>query len=203
MRELAQALPEGDFRREAEIALQGGRVRVGRRHIARLHGDELLVRLEIVVRRQDARRQQLLLQDLDEVQQVLRLAATDVVNRIRRHRQTVLALAARGSLGHHAHDTFHDIIHIREIATAISVVVDLDRLAGQQLVGEAEIGHVRPPGGAIDREETQARRRDIVQLAVAMRHQLVALLRRRIEAHRIIHPVFHAERNFFITTVNT
>ena len=136
---------------------------------------------EVVVGRQNACRQQFFLQDLNEIQQILRLATADVVDGVRRNGQAVLAYTAGRCAAHHPHNPFHNVIDIGEIAAAIAVVVDLDCLADQQLVGEAKIGHIRTPGRTIHRKEAQARRRNVIELAVAMRHQLIALLRSRIE----------------------
>ena len=49
--ELAEAFAEGNLGGEAEVALKGGGIGVGGGDIARLHGDKLLVRLEVVVGR--------------------------------------------------------------------------------------------------------------------------------------------------------
>ena len=54
---------------------------------------------------------------------------------------------------HHANDTFYNIIYIRKVPTAVSVVEDLNGLTCQQLVGETEVGHVRTTGGTINGEE--------------------------------------------------
>ena len=132
--------------------------------------------LKVVVGRQHAGADQLFLQYPHEVQQVLRLATTNVVHPVGRHGQTVLALAAFGRASHHPHYAFNDVINISEVATAVAVVVYLYGLASQELIGEAEIGHVGPASRPIDGEEPQTRGRDIVQLAVAVGKEFVALL---------------------------
>ena len=160
------------------------------------------MRLEIVILGQDAGPDELFLQDIHEVQKVLGLAAADVVDGIRRDRQAILTLLASRRSGHHSHDSLHDVVHVGEVPAAVAVVVDLDRLAGEQLVREAEICHIRPPGGAIHREKPEARRGNIIQLAVAVGHQLIALLGSGVEAHRVVHTVVRAERDLLVAAVD-
>ena len=159
--------------------------------------------LEIVVLGEHASSDKFLLEDVDKVQQVLRLAAADVVNRIRRNGKTVLAGLLFRGFAHDADDAFHDVIDIGEITTAVAVVVDLDGLAFQQFVREAEIGHVRAACGSVDGEETKACGRDIVEFGIAVGEEFVALLGGRIQANRIIHPVVRAERDFLVASVDT
>jgi len=160
------------------------------------------MRLEVVVGGEDAGADEFLLEDVDEVQQVLELAAADVVDSIRRDGKAVLADLLFRGLAHHPDDAFHDVIDIGEIAAAVAVVVDLDGLALEQFVREAEIGHIRTAGGAVDGEEAEARGRDVVQLGIAVGEELVALLGGRVQAHGIVHPVVRAERNFLVAAVD-
>ena len=158
--------------------------------------------LEVVVRGEHAGADEFLLEDVDEVQQVLGLAAADVVDGIRGDGQAVLAGPLFRGLAHHPDDAFHDVVDIGEIAAAVAVVVDLDGLAFEQLVREAEIGHVRTACGAVDGEETEARRRDVVQFGIAVGEEFVALLGSRVQAHGIVHPVVRAEGHLLVTAVH-
>ncbi len=158
--------------------------------------------IKVVVLGKHSSSDEFLLEDIDKVQQVLGLAAADVVDGIRRDGKSVLAVLLFRGFAHDPDDAFHDVVDIGEIPSAVTVVVDLDGLAFQQFVREAEIGHVRTPGRSIDGEEAEARGRDIVKLGIAMSEELVALLGRRIQAHRIIHPIVRAERDFLVTTVD-
>ena len=67
-------------------------------------------------------------------------------------------------MGHHPHNAFHDVVNVCEVAAAVAVIIDLNGLTTQQLVGEAEVGHIRPTGRAIDGEEAQAGAGDVVKL---------------------------------------
>ena len=158
--------------------------------------------LEVIVRGEHTGPDEFLLEDIDKVQQVLGLAAADVVDGIRRDGKPVLTGLLFRGLAHDPDDAFHDVIDIGEIPSAVAVVVNLDSLTFQQLVRESEIGHIRTPGRTVDGEEAKARGRDIVKLGIAMGEELVALLGRRIQAHRIIHPVVRAERNLFVSAVH-
>ena len=119
--------------------------------------------LKVVVLGEHSGADEFLLEDIDKVQQVLGLAAADVVDGIRRDRKSVLAGLLFRGFAHDPDDAFHDVIDICEIPAAVAVVVDLDGLALQQFVRESEIGHVRTPCGAVDGEEAEARGRNIVK----------------------------------------
>ena len=158
--------------------------------------------VEVVVLGEHSGSDEFLLEDIDKVQQVLGLAAANVVDGIRRDGKSVLAGLLFGSFAHDPDDAFHDVIDIGEIATAVAVVVDLDGLAFQQFVRESEIGHVRTPCRAVDGEEAEARGRDIIKFGIAVGEELIALLGCRIQAHRIIHSVVRAERDFLVAAVD-
>ncbi len=66
---------------------------------------------------------QFLLQRLHKVQEVLKLAATDVIDIIRRYRQTVLASLLLLCFLHHTANTFHNVIHAGEVPAAAAIVV--------------------------------------------------------------------------------
>ena len=84
-----------------------------------------------------------------------------------------------------AHDAFHNVVYIGKVAQHVAIVEHLDGPVVQDGIRKEERRHVRPPPGAVDREEAQACRGDAVELAVGMGHQFVRLLRGRIEAHRM------------------
>ena len=145
---------------------------------------------------------QLLGEDLDEVQKVLRVAVADVVYGVGRNGQAVLSVFLfRGAL-HHPQDALHNVIYIGEVPLAVAVVEDLDGLALAQLVGKAEIGHVRPAGGTVDGEEPQTGGGDIVELGVGVGHELVALFGGGIEGDRVIHLVLGGVGDLFVGAVD-
>lgn len=174
--EAAEAFAEGGGGAEGEGELEGGGVGVGDGDVAGLHRHELLVGLEVVVGGEDAGGDELFLEDADEVEEVLGVAVADVVDFVGRYGQTVLTGAAFGGFLHHADHALDDIVDVGEVAFAVAVVEDFDGLAAEQFVSEAEIGHVGTSGGAVDGEEAQAGRGDVVEFGVCVRHQLVALL---------------------------
>lgn len=158
--------------------------------------------LEIVVGRQDTGTDQFLLENRHEIQKILRRVIADVIYLVRGNRKSVLpVLLLRGML-HDTHNSLHDVIDIGEVAFAVAVVEDLDSLAFTKFVGEAEIRHVWTAGRTIDRKETETCGRDIVELRIGMGHELVALLGRGIEAHRIVHLVICRIRHLLVTAVN-
>lgn len=158
--------------------------------------------LEIVVGRQDAGTYQFLLENRHEIQKILRRVVAYVIYLVRRNRKAVLTVLLLWGMSHDTHYTFHDVVNIGKVAFAVAVVEDLDGLAFTEFVGESEICHVRTSCGAIDRKETETCGRDIVELRVSMGHELVALLGRSVEAHRIVHLVISRIRHLLIAAVN-
>lgn len=158
--------------------------------------------VEVVVLRQDAGANQFFLQNVYKVQQVLRLTATDVVHLVGRDGEAVFAGLLLGGFAHHSHDAFHYIIHVCEVPAAVAVVVDLDGFTLQQFVGEAEVGHIRTTRRTIDGEEAQTRTGDVVELAVAVGHQFVALLGGGIEADGVIYIIVGREGDLLVAAID-
>lgn len=148
----------------AEIALERRGVGVGNGNVAGLHGNELLVSLEVIVSGQHALLHQHALQRVDKVEQVLGVRVADVVDAVRGEGQPVLAHLNFGGGVHDALHAFDDVVDVGEVAAAITHVEDLDRIAAAKLLGEAKVGHIRPAHGAVHGEEAQAGRRDGVEL---------------------------------------
>ena len=132
---------------------------------------------------------QLFLQDGHEVEEVFGGVVADVIHLVRWDGQSVFTVLFLRGVLHDTHNTFYDIIYKSEVALAVAVVENLDSLAFHQFVGEAEVSHVGTAGGAIDGEEAQAGRGDVVELRVGMGHQLVALLRSGVEAYGVVYLV--------------
>ena len=158
--------------------------------------------LEIIVCRKHTGSEQFLLKDGHELEKVLRIAVTDIVNSIRRDRQTVLTCLLCRSLLHDTDHTLYDIIYISKVALAVSVIEDLYLVTLHKLVGESEVGHIRASGRSIYSKETQTGRWDVVKLAVGMGHQLIALLSSGIEGHRIVHLVVSRVRHLLVRAIN-
>ncbi len=160
------------------------------------------MRLEVVVFGQHTSTDEFLLQGLNEVQQVLRLPTPDIVHLIGRYRQAVFAIALRGGFGHHSYDALHNVTDVSGVAAAVAVVIDLDGVATQQLVGKRKVAHVGTASGTIDREEPQARGGDVVELAVAVGEEFVALLGGGIEGDVVVHTVVHTEGDFLVAAID-
>jgi hypothetical protein len=95
----------------------------------------------------------------------------------------------RSRLVKQANQALDDVVDIGEITHHLAVVEHLDWLACQHCLGEQKQSHIRPAPRPIHREKTQARGKPPVEVAVGVGHQLIGLLARRIEAHRMIHPL--------------
>ena len=106
----SKPLANADFGPEIVIPLKGPGIREGHGHIPRLHAYQLPMPLEVVILREYTRAHQFLLKYADEVQQVLRLAAADVVHRIGRNRQAVRSVPLFRRSPHDADDALHDVV---------------------------------------------------------------------------------------------
>lgn len=145
--------------------------------------------IEVIILGEHTSTHQLFLQDGHEVKEIFGGVVTDVIYLVRWDGQSVLAVLLLGGVLHDAHHSLHDVVDIGEVALAVAIVENLDGLAFHQFVGEAEVSHIGTAGGAIDGEEAQAGRGDVVELRVGMGHQLVALLRGGVEAHGVVYLV--------------
>ena len=160
------------------------------------------MRLEVVIGGEHLRADELFLEYRHEVEQVFRVVIADVVDLVRRERETVFAVLLFGGVLHHAHDAFDNVIDVGKVALALAVVENLDGLAGLELVGEAEVGHVRAACGAIDGKEAEAGARDVVELAVGVGHELVALLGGGVQRDWIVDLVVGGIRNLLVAAVH-
>lgn len=200
--EAAQAFADGDGGAEAVVAFEGFAVGVGDGNVAGLHGDEPPMGFKVVIGRQDARADKLFLQGGDVIEQILRRAAADVVDRIGRQRKSVLAGCLFRRALHDAQNALDDVIDIGKVALAVAVIEDVDRLPRDELLRCRVIKHIRSAGRSVDREKPQPRGRDVVELRIAVCQQLVALFCCSVKGYRIVHLVVGAERNLFIAAVH-
>ena len=157
---------------------------------------------KVIVFRENSCTYQLFLQDGHEVKEVFRGVVTDVVHLVRWYGQSVLAVPLLGGVLHDAHHSLHNVVNIGEVALAVAIIENLDGFAFHQFVGEAEVSHVGTTGGAIDGEEAQAGRGDVVELRVGMGHQLVALLRGGVEAHGVVYLVVCRIGHFLVAAID-
>ena len=199
---MAEAFTQGDLRSEGKVALEGGGVSISDRNITGLHGDELLVGLEVEILREDTRTHELFLEDGNEIEEVLGLATTYIIYRIRGNGQAILSLLTLRCALHHTDDTLDNVINIGEVALAVAVVVDLNGLALEQLVRKTEIGHVWTSCRAINREEAQTCGGDVIELGIAVGHEFVGLLGGCVKGDGVIHAVIGRERDFLVAAVD-
>jgi len=157
---------------------------------------------EVVIGGEDMRAYELFLEDRHEVEQIFRVVVADVVDLVRREGEAVFAVLLFGGVLHHAHDAFDDVIDECEVALAFAVVENLDGLAGFELVGEAEVGHVRAACGAVDGKEAKSGARDVVELAVGVCHKLVALFGGGVQRDRIVDFVVGGVRYLLVAAVH-
>ena len=160
------------------------------------------MRFEVVIGREHFGADEFFLQDGHKIEQIFRVVVADVVDLVRREREAVFAVFLFGGMLHHADDAFDDVIDVGEVALAFAVVENLDGLAGLELVGEAEVGHVRTTCGTVNGKESQSRAWDVVELAVGMCHELVAFLCGCVQRYRIVHFVIGGVGDFLVAAVD-
>ena len=148
--------------------------------------------LKIIVSRKDSSCQQLVLEYLDKVQEILGRVIANVVHLIRWYWQSVFACCLFWCMLHDANYSLDNVINVCEVAFAVAIIENLDGFAFHQFVGKTEVCHVRATGWTINGEETETCAGDVVELAVGVRHKLVALLRGGIEADGVIDLIFRA-----------
>ena len=197
-----QAFSQAGIGLEAKVLLQWGCVCIGHGHVTRLHGHEFLVSLKVIILGEHAGTEQFFLQDGHEVEEVFGRVVADVVHLVRWDGESVLAVLLLRGVLHDAHHSFHNVVDIGEVALAVAIVEYLDGLAFHQFVGETEVCHVGTTCRAIDGEEAQAGRGDVVELRVGMGHKLVALLGGGVEAYGVVHLVVCRIRHFLVATID-
>ena len=203
MGEVAETFAEGNFRGESEVALEGGGVCVGGRDVAWLHGDKFFVGFEVVVLGENTGVEEFFLKDLDEVEEAFGLPSADVINGIGRDGETILTEFALRCTFHDTEDALDDVINIGEVAAAITVVEDLDGIAFEEFISEAEVCHIGTTSRTVNGEEAETRGGDIVEFAVAVSKEFVALLGCCIETDGVVYPIVGAERYFLVAAVDT
>ena len=145
---------------------------------------------------------QLLLQDVHKLQQILRMAVSNVVNCIWWNRKPILShLFLWGSLHHPLH-TLYNVIHISKITLTVSIIENLNGLIITKFIGKSKICHIRTTGRSIHNKETKSCRRNIIKLRICMSHQLIRLLSCRIKRNRIIHFILCGIRHLLIRTID-
>ena len=131
------------------------------------------------------------------------MVVADVVDFVGRQRESVFAVLLFGGVLHDADDAFDDVIDVGKVAFAFAVVEYLDGLAGFKLVGEAEVGHVGATGGTVDGKEAQPCAGDVVELAVGVGHELVALLGGVVQGNRVVHFVVGGVGDLLVAAIDT
>ncbi len=119
--ELPQTSSQTCTRLIPEITLQCACICIGHRHITRLHWNEFFVCFKVIIFRQHFCPNQFFLQNLYEIQKVLRILIANVVDCIRRNWQTIFSISAFRCALHDTNNTFHNIVHISKVTLAVAM----------------------------------------------------------------------------------
>src|SRR5579883_2871741 len=82
------------------------------------------------------------------------------------------------------------------------MIENTNRLAGENGLGEEPRRHIGPAPRPIDGKEAQARARYPIEMRVAVSHQLVGLLGRRIKRLRRVHAILDGEGQFGVPAID-
>src|SRR3569623_1828296 len=183
---------------EADVMHQGIDVGVGGGHVALLQRYHVFFRFFT----------QALLDPLDVMHELHGLVVADVVEPIGRAAAGGVGRIAapvrirRGDFIARAHHAFDDVVDVGEVALVLAVVVDVDGLAFEDVLGELEQRHVGPAPRTVHGEEAQSRGGQAVEMAVGVRHQLVRFLGGGVEAHGVVDVVMHREGHISVRAVH-
>ena len=131
---------------------------------------------KVIVLRKHSCTYKLFLEDGYKVKEVFGRVVADVVYLIWRDRKTVLTILLLWSMLHDTDYSFYNVIDKSKVALAVAIIENLDCITFNKLIGETEVCHIWTTSWTIYCEETQACRRNVIELAVGMSHKLVALL---------------------------
>ena len=133
--------------------------------------------------------------------QLHRVVVADVVDAVRRRAGGRVGAVripvgvGRGDVIAGADHPFHDVVDVREVAAHPAVVEHVNRLPLENGFCEQEHRHVGASPRPVHREEAQAGGGEPIQMAVRVRHELVRLLRGRVQRHRMVDVLVHRERH--------
>src|SRR5579885_3245316 len=170
----------------------------GLRHVARLHGQHVPEGLPA----------QAVFQHFDVAQQIHRPVVADIVQTIGRAAGARVGpvprpfRVRRRDLVQRADDAFHDVLDVGEVTLVTAAIEHVDGPALQDVAREHEQRHVGPAPWTVHGEEAQAGHRQLIQMAVGVRHQFVGFLRRRVQRYRMIHIVVHGKRHARVGAVH-
>ncbi len=100
------------------------------------------------------------------------------------------------------HHTLDDVVDIGKVTAHLAVIEDINRLAGKNSFGKQEQGHVRTAPGTVNGEKTQPGTRQVVQMGIGMRHQLIGFFAGRVKRHRMVDVVMDGKRHACIGPIN-
>ncbi len=142
---------------------------------------------------------------LDGANQVEKLDRPLVSNVAKTHgrwRGASLRSVGFGRQGQEANHSLHHIVDEGEIALHMAEVIKLNHAPAHDRINKSKNRHIRPPPRTIDGEKSQSCGWDMKHVAIGVGQNLIALLRRRIEADRKIGGIFLGKRDPVVRPIN-
>ena len=164
-----------DFDRRARLVAHIGRqilgIGPGIGHITRLQRQQVHFRFLA----------QAIFDGADVIHELHRLLVADVVDAVRRPARPRVRVrripvrVGRRRVVHRANNAFDNVVDVGEVALVLAVVEHVDGLALENVLGKHEQRHVGTAERAIHSEESQAGRRQVVEIRIRVRHEFVGL----------------------------
>ena len=149
------------------------------------------------------------LQRLDEVQELHRIVVANVVQPIRGFtgpRRGLVGIPLRIAGSHFVagpNHAFDDVVDVGEIAPHLPVVEHVNGTSFQNRFRKHEQRHVRTTPRAVHGEEPEPRRRQLIQMAVGVRHQLIGFFSGRVQRHGMVNILIDGKWHLGIGAVHT
>ena len=102
----------------------------------------------------------------------------------------------------HPDDALHNVIDVGEVSSHPAIVVDVNRPAFQDGLGEDKQRHVRPAPRTIDGKESQARGGKVVKVSIDVGHELIRFLGGRVQTDGVVDAVANRKRHQLVGSVH-
>src|SRR5690606_15285350 len=131
---------------------------------------------------------------LDEVMQRYWFTTTNIVDGI--------GWVLMRYLWDNTHQSIHDVINVGEVSAEVSVVVHVDGISFNYLIGEFEQSHIWSSKRSVHRKKAETRHREAVDRRVAVGHRFVCFFGRGVQTHLLVGSVFFRKRHLIVGSIH-